>query len=387
MYKLSILILSLYAFIHASDSTDFPQQMQDFSLYKQSQQDQFQAYKQAQMKAYDAYKKELSAFWDDPKLSSKENWLSYSKDHKTRCDVDFKNEEIIIQTVASSAKDAQLNLKIALAKAVSIDTKTLQEIDPLEQKLSKIPKPFDLEDALVDKKPILSTVIFDNNLTKDTLKKYVEKKISTPKMVVVESNKVKESKVYTIAVKLPSDTMLKRSKIYLNDVTKYAKKEGLPKSLVFAIMHSESSFNPRAKSHIPAYGLMQIVPRTAGRDTYKYLYKKDKLVSGNYLYNSKNNIQMGSAYLHILYYRYLRKIDNPKSRLYCAIAAYNTGSANVAYAFIKRKNMGMAAPIINKLTPTQVYGMLIRNLQYDEPKHYLKKVSKRMALYTEVYGD
>jgi len=95
---------------------------------------------------------------------------------------------------------------------------------------------------------------------------------------------------------------------------------------------------------------------------------------------------MGSAYLHILYYRYLRKIKHPTSRLYCAIAAYNTGSSNVAYAFIKRNNMQMAAPIINKLTPKQVYGKLIRDLKYDEPKNYLKKVSKRMDTYTKMYG-
>ena len=110
--------------------------------------------------------------------------------------------------------------------------------------------------------------------------------------------------------------MIKRSKVYYDDVKLNAAKQNLPIPLVFAIMHSESSFNPRARSYVPAYGLMQIVPKTAGRDTYKFLYKKDKLVSGNYLYNSSNNIRMGSAYLHILYYKYLKKIKDPDSRLY-----------------------------------------------------------------------
>jgi len=152
-------------------------------------------------------------------------------------------------------------------------------------------------------------------------------------------------------------------------------------------MHSESSFNPRARSHVPAYGLMQIVPKTAGRDTYKFLYKKDKLVSGNYLYNSTNNIKMGSAYLHILYYRYLKKIKNPDSRLYCTIAAYNTGAGNIAYAFTRTYNMNKAAPLINAMTPKQVYNKLMKDLRFDEPKHYLKKVSSRMAAYHKVYGS
>ena len=151
-------------------------------------------------------------------------------------------------------------------------------------------------------------------------------------------------------------------------------------------MHSESSFNPRARSHIPAYGLMQIVPRSAGIDTYRYLYKKKKLVSGSYLYNSTNNITMGSAYLHILYYRYLRKIKNPDSRLFCTIAAYNTGAGNIAWAFTKTHNINKAAPLINKLTPDEVQAKLLKDLKYDEPKHYLKKVSKRMSSYHKVYG-
>ena len=61
-----------------------------------------------------------------------------------------------------------------------------------------------------------------------------------------------------------------------------------------------------ARSHIPAYGLMQIVPKTAGIDAYQYLYNKKRLLSSSYLYNSENNIEIGSAYLHILYYKYLK---------------------------------------------------------------------------------
>jgi membrane-bound lytic murein transglycosylase C len=132
---------------------------------------------------------------------------------------------------------------------------------------------------------------------------------------------------------------------------------------------------------------MQIVPRTAGIDTYKYLYHKKRLVSGSYLYNSKNNITMGSAYLHILYYRYLKHIKNPVSRLYCTIAAYNTGAGNIAWAFTRKYNMKKAAPHINKLTPKQVYNKLLKDLRYDEPKHYLKRVSSRMVAYNKIYKD
>lgn len=385
MIKQSILILSICISLFAKDS-DFRQQMDDFNKFKSSQENEFETYKKAQIKAYNDYKKELGAIWDEPKLSTKDSWLSYSDDKKTRSDVDFEEKTITVETVASSEDEARKNLQIALAKAVTIDTKTVQKTDPLEKRLAKINKPSNIEDAPVDAKPILSTVVFNNKPSKKSVQNYVNKNINSKKIKVKNSSKIKHARVYSVKVKLPKDTMLKRSKVYLNDVTKYAKKEKLPRPLIFAIMHSESSFNPRARSHIPAYGLMQIVPKTAGRDTFKYLYNKDKLVSGRYLYNSTNNIKMGSGYLHILYYKYLKEIKNPDSRLYCTIAAYNTGAGNIAYAFTRKYNMKKASPIINRLTPKQVYAKLMKDLRWDEPKHYLKKVSKRMAAYHKVYG-
>lgn len=388
MFKKLVLSITLITSIYGADSNDFlDQQMKDFNNYKTSQEEGFKAYKKAQEKAFNDYKKEIGAVWEDPKLSSKKNWLSYSKDKKTRSDVDFNKQYITVETVASSADEAKANLQMALAKTVTIDTKTVQKTDPLEVRLSKIKKPDGMVTSKVDEKPILSTVVFDKSPTQKSVKKYINKNISNSTIKVKKSSKIKHAKIYSVRVKLPKDTMIKRSKVYYNEVKLNAKKQKLPISLVYAIMHSESSFNPRARSHIPAYGLMQIVPKTAGRDTYKYLYKKDKLVSGSYLYNSTNNIKMGSAYLHILYYKYLKKIKDPDARLYCTIAAYNTGAGNIAYAFTKKYNMNKAAPLINKLTAKQVYNKLMKDLRWDEPKHYLKKVSSRMSAYHRVYGS
>jgi len=149
-------------------------------------------------------------------------------------------------------------------------------------------------------------------------------------------------------------------------------------------MHSESSFNPMARSHIPAFGLMQIVPRSAGVDSYQYLYNKKRILSSSYLYNSENNIKIGSAYLHILYYRYLKKIKNPQSRLYCTIAAYNTGAGNVARTFIGSTNINKAAQTINSMSPDAVLKTLMRKLPYNETKKYLKKVNDRVSAYNKL---
>ena len=370
----------------AQQMQNYKKQQTEFKKYKTNVEKEFKAYQEAQNKAFNDYKKEVGAFWEEPKLSTKKTWVAYTKDKKTRTHVDFEKETIVVQTIAKSPKEAKEKLQIALAKVVTINTKTVQKNDPLEVKLSKITKPFNVVDKPVKAEPILSTVIFKKAPSKEKVLKYVKLNTKNNQIKSVKSNKVKHARVYSIVVQLPKNAMVKRSKIYLNEVKKQAKRQELPVPLIFAIMHSESSFNPRARSHIPAYGLMQIVPRTAGIDTYRYLYKKKKLVSGSYLYDSTNNITMGSAYLHILYYSYLRKIKNPDSRLYCTIAAYNTGAGNIAWAFTKTHNINKAAPLINKLTPDEVYAKLLKDLKYDEPKHYLKKVSKRMSSYHKVYG-
>lgn len=394
MIKNLLFVIFLSNLLSAQSAADFQkQQMQnfekekkEFDVYKKSQEDEFNSYQESQMKAFEDYKKEIGAYWQDPKMSTKKTWVAYTEDKKTRTDVDFEKETIVVETIATSPEEAKKKLQIALAKVVTIDTKTAQESDPLEKRLAKIKKPQSVVTSKVKPEPILSTVVFEQEPTKNALISYVHKNVNKSNITSVESNKIKNARVYTLHVSMPKDAMIKRSKIYYDEVKIQADKQNLPVPLVFAIMHSESSFNPRARSHIPAYGLMQIVPKSAGIDTYYYLYNEKKLVSSSYLYDSKNNITMGSGYLHVLYYKYLNKIKDPDSRLYCTIAAYNTGAGNIAWAFTRTNNMTKAAPIINTLTPEEVYNRLQKDLKYDEPKEYLKKVSQRMSAYNKIYG-
>jgi len=357
-----------------------------FGDYKQSVEEEFESYQTNLQKAYDDYKKEIAIYWEEPLMSTQKRWVAYTKDKKTRTNVDFEEEKIVLQTIASSKEEAKKKLQDALLHAITADTKKAHESDPLEQKLSEVKKPSGVVESEIKSEPILSSVIFEKEPTKEKLITYIDKNTQDKNIQTTDSSKLKNTKIYTLNISLPSDTMIKRSKIYYEEVKTQSQKQNIPLSLVFAIMHSESSFNPRARSHVPAYGLMQIVPKTAGIDTYHFLYKEKKLVSGSYLYDSKNNITMGSAYLHILYYRYLNQIEDPLSRLYCTIAAYNTGAGNVAWAFVRTNNTKNAALVINNLTPEQVYNKLLKDLKYDEPKTYLKKVTQRVNSYRKVYG-
>jgi len=394
MFKKSLFlssILSLVLFAQTAQEYNqnllkgFESEKELFKSYKNSQMSEFKKYKKAQEKVFNNYKKKIAAIWKNPKMTTKTKWVSYSKDKKTRSDVDFKNQTITIQTIASSKKEAKEKLKKALKKTITIDHKTFEKTDPLEIKLSKIPKPFGMIDKKPTNEPIISDIIFKTKPKKKDIKNYITKKLIDKKIKISPSKKLPKEKIYTIKIQMPKDALIQKSKHYYADVKKQALKEKLPIPLIFAIIHSESYFNPRARSNIPAYGLMQIVPRTAGIDAYRYLYNKKRLLSSSYLYDSKNNITMGSAYLHILYYKYLKKIKNKTSRLYCTIVAYNTGAGNIAWAFTKTYSMHKAAPAINSMTPQEVYNTLLRDLRYKEAKRYLQKVDRYLKLYQKIY--
>jgi len=382
MFKILAFSLLLFSTAQALSFQEYKQQTQkEFAQEKAN----FKTYKTEQKKAFESYIQELQKYWKKPILTSKKVLVSYSKDKKSRTFIDFAHNELKIQTLAKNEAEAQRRMKLALAKAVTFDTKDFYENDELEQKFVQIEKKKSFVTADVNAMPVLAPVLFQKKPTKKALFHYVNKTLQNTAITKKNSSKLANEKIYSFTLKLPNDTNIKRSRIYYETVKREAKRQKLPLSLIFAIIHSESSFNPMARSYVPAYGLMQIVPQTAGIDAYYYLYKRKRLVGSSYLYNANNNIKMGSAYLHILYYNYLKDIKDPQSRLYCTIAAYNTGAGNVARAFVGTNNRYRAAHVINQLTPKQVYTRLLRDLRYDEPKKYLIKARKRMKIYREIY--
>jgi len=86
---------------------------------------------------------------------------------------------------------------------------------------------------------------------------------------------------------------------------------GVPKSLVKAVIHAESGYNPNAVSRAGAEGLMQLMPGTA-----QQLKVSDS-------FNPSDNIRGGVKYLKFL-------LDTFKGDVSLALAAYNAGLTKVA---------------------------------------------------------
>ena len=377
MNKVKLYIKVLFIFllistnIYAGEYEDYLKEYnQSYNKYKNDINKEFEAYKNAYDKAFDEYKDDISKRWPTNEISTKHKWVEYTSNYNNKKIVNYEKEVISFEVIAKNEKEAQIKILEMFDKLNKYDVKKAYKNDILEKKIAK--KLDKIREVPKSNKKLIADIINKNQ------RKSMRNTISEQKFKRV---KHKGKFIYKANVKFPPNSMIKKAKTYKNDVKKQANKTDMPEELIYAIMHSESSFNPMARSHIPAFGLMQIVSRSAGVDTYKYLTGKKKLLSAQYLYNSKNNIVIGSTYLKILYTRYLKRITNPQSRMYCTIAAYNTGAGNVSKAFNGTTNIAKASKKINSMSSDQVYKRLMKKLPYNETKKYLYKVNNRMGMY------
>ncbi|BCS96162.1 hypothetical protein DSLASN_17940 [Desulfoluna limicola] len=362
----------------------------DFDAYKDQVDKEFGAYKAIINEEFQKYREDILGVWDTLEVSTKKTYVAYSPDYKVKKVVDYGKGTIKISAVVpKTEKDPGRALGGYLTELVNQDIQGAYKADQfnqgVEKQLQEKVAPSHLKTARIERKPVVADMVTGKPLPNakeiEAALAVLQAKATTVKK---DAPKVAGSDVVTLEVKIPKTGTAVKAKAYLPDVKAQAGKRGVDPALVFAVMETESAFNPMARSYVPAYGLMQIVPKSAGRDASKVVLGKDVVLSPSYLYNGKNNISMGVAYLHILNDRYLASIKHPESRLYCVIAAYNTGAGNVARAFTGTTNISKAAKKINSMSPEKVYKVLRRKLPHKETRDYLERVSRRMNKYQAV---
>lgn len=140
----------------------------------------------------------------------------------------------------------------------------------------------------------------------------------------------------------------------------------IDRALIFAVMRQESAFNPRAKSHAGARGLMQLMPGTAG-------YMANKRYRGRkraQLFEPALNLSLGQKYL-----RYLLQHEQVQGDLFMMAAAYNGGPGNLS-KWRRRIDRKTSDPLL-----------VIESLPSRETRDFIERIMSNLWLYRERFGQ
>ena len=322
--------------------------------------------------AEERLRQEVSKVWgqDEVRVPERREYVKYTQDYQARADVDFENGTLVVETVDTvnpvrSLKEAIVSTLLTPGDYTRVDLYSAKD-PPAEG------TPF-LYGQVLDKdgRPIR----FGPRASAYAAQLLQDK--SEQRRIAVHG---REKTVLRVTIPLDKTHLSQRARKYESLVTENARRFGLGERLIYAIAKTESAFNPFAVSSANAYGLMQVVPTSAGREVREHLTGKDQKPSPKFLLNPANSIEYGSAYLHILAQRYFGEIKDLASRELCTIAAYNGGPTAVFGVF--GKDQAAAVRAINAMSPKAVYQRLTSKLPAAETRRYVDKVLKNLALFT-----
>lgn len=315
-------------------------------------------------------KKESGKKWgrrEADTLPSRTRYVKYTENYRNRVVVDYDAGTILIEHLEENGAREKLRNAVVVALLTPEDPGAVDLFSDKEIELSG--KPY-LQELVVDQ---------DNALigTREEVERYADYLITYKlRNRIIDVNGVSKSVLY-VELNMVNAHMDKRALQYAATVRRNSDNTQVSRSLIYAIIRIESSFNPFAVSSAPAYGLMQLVPASGGREAYRKAKGADEMPSREYLFNADNNIELGSTYLSVLLNdSSLHEIRNPVSREYCAIAAYNTGPGNVYRAFSSLNGKARqedALDKINSMRPDEVYDALRTRLPYEETRSYIVK--------------
>lgn len=389
MRKVLLLVAILFAY-----NITYSQVESDFERFKQQQQEEMQSmrksdstamlslekeyqdYIKAEQEAYDNFVKNMKAIWGGNFVeSTNKDWVEYSDDGNSRSVVDFDKGEATIEIVVSQE---EAESKTAIENKVE---------DKLKELLKNKGKTKDYDSSVEKSIPLQEIPVLENQVQTPSGVMVTESNVDAAVNEIVKEVEIdrkeikgddgKPRQVITVKLDLVPDHIKTRAEQYKSEVEKYCRKYDVEPAMAFAVMQTESSFNPKAKSHVPAYGLMQIVPSSAGADCAQSLKKPFAKPTANYLYQPENNIEMGVHYLHLLRKRYYSDVNDKDSQDLCVIASYNTGAGNVARALRGDTKISKAIPQINEMSYDELFRYFERKL-LPETQNYIRKVTERM---------
>ncbi|CAH1549848.1 transglycosylase SLT domain-containing protein [Vibrio rotiferianus] len=365
----SLCFISNLATVSASDGqSEFEKKkaeaLSSFSETKEQRNQEFEQSKQAYLIAFSNVKAELATKWDNPELTGETQWVQYTNNDTVKRTVDFETGTIVIEVIDENLTSGE------------VDKIIQQQINELETQTTK--------QAFANDKVLAANNIKPSQKIADIR---VLPKLESSQVLSSQKKEYYKQRnglsVTRVSMAVSQNTVKDRAQAYIPYVNKMSQKWDVEPALIFAIMHTESHFNPMAQSHIPAYGLMQVVPTSAGKDVTKRYLGEEKLLPPEVLFNPEFNIDIGTSYLNILDKHYLKGIQNDEKRTYLVISSYNGGVGSVAKYFSGSTSLEALRKAVHDINADEVYRSLIDDFPYLETREYLKKVQEKRIYYSK----
>jgi membrane-bound lytic murein transglycosylase C len=361
-----------------------------------NQKEAFDASQARMLEKYNTYCRNLMQKWGDADFiqSTNKSWVDYSQENDSRSIVDFENGDVTVEVLADvDASPEQIDEQLELAIGELLENKGTTPVYDMEETSTEAGSEgvvmavakSDPKVETVSQKPILEDQLdlskFADAKTNDKIAEAIVKE--EPKVVKKVETQSGQKQVVSVRMKLVEDHIPKRAEGFKDFIANHASVHGVDQPLVYAVIEQESSFNPMARSSAGAYGLMQIIPKSGGRDANGYVNNRDVSPQPHELYDPDFNIQLGVGYLKKQMKVYFKGVRDKKAAMLCAIAAYNTGQGNVYYALTGKKSSSGVADFVNSMSYEQLYEYLKVHLPHAETRDYIQKVTSKMQKYTE----
>lgn len=147
---------------------------------------------------------------------------------------------------------------------------------------------------------------------------------------------------------------------YTFEIEKYADEYDVPRALLFAVIHTESGFDPNAVSSAGALGLTQITP-----ETFHWLQTKTgETLPDSALYEPEVSVRYGALFYSMLLSEFGGDIRT-------AVAAYHAGRGQVN-AWLRDRQYSADGKTLD-IIPSR------------DTNHYVYKVTKAINIYNNLY--
>ncbi len=368
---------------------------QAYREFSDTQDQAYQDYRRRLEQEYQNFRGEITRKWGTFRVAGRHQWTDYYAGGNTKRSVNFQTGEIEVAILMPRDQSEEATAEIALAELTELLGDGLRPASEMDKRIAAVvpppapaavaeTPPTPTADPLA--RPALNTLVFgEQQPSRQELQEYAHQAMQG-------ARKKREAapdgaRIVSFHLSLALQTMAAAKRI-APLVEAFSGEFFIVRPWIYAIIETESSFNPKAVSPAPAYGLMQIMPGSAGLDATRFLYGKAQHLAPEWLFVEMNNIRIGTAYMHVLYNRYLRNVKDTRSRIYCATLAYNYGIGNMARYFNKLaatggRTIGAAVQHINSMDSEAVLDY-IRNLDNREAREYLDKILTRTNKYADL---